>query len=202
MKKILLMLVLVISIAGCSSLPDGAKDVEKGTPVAVIELEDGREITLEFYPDKAPNTVNNFLTLAKDGFYDGVIFHRVIKDFMIQGGDPDGIGTGGPGYTIAGEMKNNGYLANDLEHKEGSIAMARSLSYDSAGSQFFINVKNNSFLNNEYAVFGQVISGYDIAVEISKVNTVSDKPVDEVKIKTITVYENGYEIKEVVKNEK
>ncbi len=198
MKKLMLMVISIFILASCGF--EYTKDVEKGKPIAVIKFEDGNEVVIELEPSKAPNTVNNFIKLSNDGFYDGVIFHRVIEDFMIQGGDPDGVGTGGPGYNIAGEMANNGFTTNDLKNEEGTIAMARAMSYDSAGSQFFINVNNNDFLDDEYAVFGKVTKGYEHVVEYSKVATDEmDKPNKDIKIDTIEIYDNGYKAKEVEK---
>ena len=136
-------------------------------PIATITLENGKSVTLEFYPDKAPNTVNNFISLANSGFYDGLCFHRVIAGFMIQGGDPAGSGMGGPGYSIAGEFRMNGFAANDLKHARGVISMARSMMPDSAGSQFFIMHENSSHLDGQYAAFGKVTDGMDAIDEIA-----------------------------------
>ena len=135
-------------------------------PKVTITMEDGGKMVLELYPDKAPNTVNNFLSLAAAGFYDGLTFHRIISGFMIQGGDPVGNGTGGPGYTIKGEFSMNGYKSNDLKHARGVISMARSMSPNSAGSQFFIMHANASHLDGQYAAFGWVTSGIDIVDKI------------------------------------
>ena len=126
-------------------------------PVVTIEMENGKLIKAELYPEKAPNTVNNFISLVKSGFYDGVIFHRVISGFMIQGGDPAGVGTGGPGYTIKGEFAMNGFKNNDLKHTRGVLSMARAMHPNSAGSQFFIMHQNSSHLDGQYASFGKVI---------------------------------------------
>ena len=126
-------------------------------PVVTIEMENGKLIKAELYPEKAPNTVNNFISLVKSGFYDGVIFHRVISGFMIQGGDPAGVGTGGPGYTIKGEFAMNGFKNNDLKHTRGVLSMARAMHPNSAGSQFFIMHQNSSHLDGQYAAFGKVI---------------------------------------------
>lgn len=161
-------------------------------PIATITLEDGRTITIELYYDKAPNTVKNFIYLANEGFYDGLTFHRVISGFMIQGGDPNNDCTGGPGYAIKGEFTNNGD-DNDLKNKSGYVAMARGgYSMDSAGSQFFINVNNNTSLDGDYAVFGYVIDGMDIVYEISNVATDSnDNPLEDVIFKSITIDTKG-----------
>ncbi len=183
-----------MSVTGCATTapttePTPATVIEGGNPQVTIEMEDGGKIVLEMYPDKAPNHVNNFLALASAGFYDGVIFHRVISNFMIQGGDPDGNGTGGPGYLIKGEMYNNGNKANDLSHKRGTLSMARrGDSYDTAGSQFFIVVEDSAFLDKEYTIFGAVIEGMETvdAIRETKVGP-GDRPVKEQKIKKMTV---------------
>ena len=146
-------------------------------PNVTITMQDGGEIVLELYPDKAPNTVNNFLSLAASGFYDGLTFHRVISGFMIQGGDPNGNGTGGPGYTIRGEFSLNGCKSNDIKHARGVISMARAMSPDSAGSQFFIMHANASYLDGQYAAFGRVIKGMDVVDRIASVPTdYNDRP--------------------------
>lgn len=137
-------------------------------PEVTIELQSGGKIKLELYPDKAPNTVNNFISLVKSGFYDGLSFHRVIKGFMIQGGDPKGNGTGGPGYEIRGEFKLNGFSANDVKHERGVISMARTNDPNSAGSQFFIMHRNAAYLDGQYAAFGKVIEGIEKVDEIAE----------------------------------
>lgn len=156
-------------------------------PVVTIEMEDGAKIKLELYPDTAPRTVDNFVALVQKNFYDGLIFHRVIPDFMIQGGDPQGVGTGGPGYTIPGEFKSNGF-DNPLKHTRGVISMARSENPNSAGSQFFIMVKDNSQLDGDYATFGKVTEGME---EVDKIVSTkrddSDKPLTPQKMKKVTV---------------
>ena len=155
-------------------------------PIVTIEMENGDIMKAELYPEIAPNTVNNFISLVKKGFYDGVIFHRVINGFMIQGGDPDGTGMGGPGYEIKGEFSQNGFK-NDLKHSEGVLSMARTMIPDSAGSQFFIMHEAAPYLNGEYAAFGQVIEGMDVVNTIAEVRTdYSDRPMKEQKIKSIT----------------
>ena len=170
------------------------------TPVATIVVKDYGTIQLELYPEMAPNTVNNFITLANEGFYDGLIFHRVIDGFMIQGGDPEGIGIGGPGYSIAGEFANNGYTQNTLSHEKGVISMARAQNPDSAGSQFFITSEDSTFLDKDYAAFGKVISGLDVVDAIQKTETDrNDKPVDDVVIESITVETNGVSVPSVIK---
>ena len=146
-------------------------------PIATIVMENGGEIKVELYPDKAPNTVNNFISLANSGFYDGLIFHRVIAGFMIQGGDPAGVGTGGPGYKIKGEFALNGFTKNDIKHSRGVISMARATNPDSAGSQFFIMHANASYLDGQYAAFGKVIEGMETVDQIAEVKTgLYDKP--------------------------
>ena len=153
--------------------------MENKNPVVTIEMENGGIIKVELYPEYAPNTVNNFISLVSKGFYDGIIFHRVIKGFMIQGGDPNGIGTGGPGYRIKGEFIRNGFPQNTLKHEAGVISMARSMMPDSAGSQFFIMHKNAPHLDGQYAAFGKVIEGMDVVNEIAECDTdYSDKPLD------------------------
>ncbi|WP_334309106.1 peptidylprolyl isomerase [Zhenhengia yiwuensis] len=165
-----------------------------------MSIKDYGTVTLELYPEKAPNTVNNFVTLANSGFYDGLTFHRIIEGFMIQGGDPEGIGTGGPGYSIPGEFASNGYTENDLKHTKGVISMARSQSPDSAGSQFFIMSADSPHLDDQYAAFGEVTSGIEIIEAIEKVATNSmDKPLENVVIESITVDTNGETVPEVVK---
>ena len=136
-------------------------------PIVTIELENGQILTGELYPEKAPNTVNNFISLANSGFYDGLIFHRVIPGFMIQGGCPDGMGTGGPGYSIRGEFSGNGFEKNDLKHTLGVLSMARTSDPDSAGSQFFIMVDAAPHLDGQYAAFGMITGNVEAAVEVS-----------------------------------
>lgn len=168
-------------------------------PVVTMTMEDGGTIEMELYPDVAPNTVNNFISLVEDGFYDGLIFHRVIPGFMIQGGDPDGVGTGGPGYSIKGEFEANG-VENDVSHERGVLSMARSQHPDSAGSQFFIMVADSGHLDGEYAAFGKVIDGIDVADEIVSQDTdPNDKPNEDQVIADVVVDLHGYEPAEVVK---
>ena len=165
-------------------------------PIVTITMENGDVMKAELYPDIAPNTVNNFISLVKKGFYDGVIFHRVIKGFMIQGGDPQGIGIGGPGYSIKGEFSQNGFK-NDLKHTPGVLSMARSMMPDSAGSQFFIMHETSPHLNGAYAAFGKVIEGLDVVDKIANVPTdYSDKPRQEQKMKTVTVETFGIDYPE------
>ena len=156
-------------------------------PVVTIEMENGDIIKAELYPEIAPNTVNNFISLVKKGFYNGLIFHRVINGFMIQGGCPDGTGMGGPGYSIAGEFSHNGFK-NDLKHTEGVLSMARSMMPNSAGSQFFIMHKKSPHLDGEYAAFGKVVSGMEVVDEIASVQTdYADKPLTPQVIRSVTI---------------
>ena len=156
-------------------------------PIVTIEMENGDIIKAELYPEIAPNTVNNFISLVKKGFYDGVIFHRVIKGFMIQGGDPEGTGIGGPGYSIRGEFSHNGFT-NNLKHTPGVLSMARTMMPNSAGSQFFIMHKAAPHLDGSYAAFGQIIEGMDVVNAIAETDTdYSDRPLDEQKISSVTV---------------
>ena len=156
-------------------------------PIVTIEMEDGGVIRAELYPDIAPITVETFLSLAEKGFYDGLIFHRVISGFMIQGGDPTGTGMGGPGHTIKGEFRANG-VANNIRHERGVLSMARSMMPDSAGSQFFIMHKAAPHLDGQYAAFGRVIEGIEVVDRVAAVKTDrSDRPVVEQRMKKVTV---------------
>lgn len=156
-------------------------------PVVTITMENGDVMKAELYPQIAPNTVNNFISLINKKFYDGVIFHRVIKGFMLQGGDPKGNGTGGPGYSIKGEFSSNGFK-NDLKHEPGVLSMARTMIPDSAGSQFFIMHKNSPHLDGDYAAFGKVTEGMDVVNKIAETPTdYSDRPLQDQRIKTMTV---------------
>ena len=158
-------------------------------PIVTIEMEDGGKIVAELYPDLAPISVNNFISLVKKGFYDGLIFHRVISGFMIQGGDPQGIGIGGPGYCIKGEFSANG-VKNPISHKRGVLSMARAQAMDSAGSQFFIMHADGEFLDGQYAAFGKVVAGMDVVDKIAAVRTDwNDKPTTPVKMKTVELIE-------------
>ena len=188
-------------------------------PIVTIEMENGDIMKAELYPEVAPNTVNNFVSLVKKGYYDGLIFHRVINGFMIQGGCPDGTGMGGPGYTIKGEFAQNGFannlahtestpsvcarlfaqngFANNLAHTEGVLSMARAMHPDSAGSQFFIMHKAAPHLDGAYAAFGKIIEGMDIVNKIAETDTdYSDRPLDEQKMKKVTVDTMGTEYPE------
>lgn len=165
-------------------------------PIVTIEMENGDLMKAELYPEIAPNTVNNFISLIQKGFYDGVIFHRVIEGFMLQGGDPEGTGMGGPGYSIKGEFAQNGF-ENDLKHTEGVLSMARSMAPDSAGSQFFIMHKTSPHLDGAYAAFGKVIEGMENVNKIAETATdYADRPLEEQRIKTVTVDTFGAEYPE------
>lgn len=182
-----------------STAARGAGDGASGTvdnngrgvdnPVVTIEMENGAKIEIELYPEIAPNTVNNFVSLVRKGFYDGTIFHRVIPGFMVQGGDPTGTGTGGPGYTIKGEFNANGFQ-NDLKHTRGVISMARSQMPDSAGSQFFLMVADSPHLDGQYAAFGKVMSGME---EVDRIvasdRNAQDKPHEDQRMAKVTVDE-------------
>ena len=170
--------------------------MENKNPIVTIEMENGDIMRAELYPKVAPNTVNNFISLVSKGFYDGLIFHRVIKGFMIQGGCPDGTGMGGPGYSIKGEFIMNGY-PNQLKHEKGVLSMARTMMPDSAGSQIFIMHENSPHLDGQYAAFGKVIEGLDVIDKIASVKTdYSDKPLKPQVIKKMTVETFGVEYPE------
>ena len=165
-------------------------------PVVTIIMENGDVMKAELYPEVAPNTVNNFISLVKKGYYDGLIFHRVIRGFMIQGGCPQGTGMGGPGYSIKGEFSQNGFK-NDLKHTEGVLSMARSMMPNSAGSQFFIMHKDAPHLDGAYAAFGKVTEGMDVVHKIAEERTdYSDRPLKTQKIKSMTVDTFGVEYPE------
>lgn len=165
-------------------------------PVVTFEMKNGDVIKAELYPEVAPNTVNNFISLVKKGYYDGLIFHRVIKGFMIQGGCPNGTGMGGPGYSIKGEFSQNGF-PNELAHTPGVLSMARSMSPNSAGSQFFIMHETSPHLDGQYAAFGMVIDGMDAVNKIASVRTDwSDRPMKEQMMKKVTVETFGVEYPE------
>lgn len=166
-------------------------------PVVTFTMQGGKTFKAELYPDKAPNTVNNFISLVRNHFYDGLTFHRVIEGFMIQGGDPAGNGTGGPGYTIKGEFRSNGYPANDIKHLRGVLSMARSMMPDSAGSQFFIMHRNAAHLDGQYAAFGKVTEGMEVVDSIAVVDTdMRERPLQPQVIETVTVETFGEEYPE------
>ncbi|MEL5989009.1 peptidylprolyl isomerase [Kurthia gibsonii] len=202
-----MVMALIAMLAACSSdKKESKEELEtnyasevKENPIVTITMEDNQKIQMELYPKKAPNTVANFISLIKKGTYDGTIFHRVIPDFMIQGGDPDGNGTGGPGYEIKGEFSKNGF-DNDLKHTRGVVSMARSQNNDSAGSQFFIMVADTPSLDGDYAAFGKVTSGMDVVDQIVKVERDgSDKPNKDQKMKKVEVDTKGFDYPEPVK---
>ena len=165
-------------------------------PVVTIEMENGGVIKAELYPEIAPESVRNFISLINKGFYDGLIFHRVIPGFMIQGGDPEGTGMGGPGYSIKGEFSQNGFK-NDLKHTPGVLSMARTMIPDSAGSQFFIMHETSPHLDGEYAAFGKVIEGFEVVDKIARVRTdYSDRPMETQKMVKVTVETFGVDYPE------
>ncbi|MCR4741000.1 MAG: peptidylprolyl isomerase [Lachnospiraceae bacterium] len=165
-------------------------------PIVTITMQNGDIMKAELYPDVAPNTVNNFISLINKGFYNGLIFHRVIKGFMLQGGDPEGTGMGGPDYSIKGEFTSNGFQ-NNLKHTKGVLSMARTMIPDSAGSQFFLMHKTSPHLDGEYAAFGKVIEGLDIIDKIAEVETdFSDRPLEDQVIESITVETFGVDYPE------
>lgn len=187
---ILLAFGIVFAISGCKKEEDFS-NVEN--PVVTMEFEGFGVVEIELYPQIAPNTVKNFIHLIEKGFYDGLTIHRVKPGFVIQGGDPNGDGSGGPGYTIKGEFKLNGFDKNTLSHTQGVISMARRPnSYNSAGSQFFIMLGDHKYLDGEYAAFGKVINGMDVVYEIGAVETTADRPDEPVVIKKVTVDTKGH----------
>jgi peptidyl-prolyl cis-trans isomerase B (cyclophilin B) len=176
--------------------PMNGVDTSGDNPIVTIEMDSGKTITVELYPRIAPNTVNNFISLVKKGFYDGTIFHRIIPGFMIQGGDPDGTGMGGPGYSIEGEFTSNGF-ENKLKHTAGVLSMARSQSPDSAGSQFFLMVADAPHLDGAYAAFGKVTEGMDVVNEIVKLpKDANDRPKTPPIMKKVTVDTRGVDAPE------
>lgn len=182
---------------GCSENPNQ----DKPHPTSVIRVRDYGDIELELYQDVAPNTVANFISLAKDGFYNGLTFHRIVPGFMLQGGDPLGNGYGGPGYSIKGEFSENGF-ENNLKHEAGVISMARAQPNDSAGSQFFICTEETPGFDGKYAAFGKVTSGMEVVYAIEKVQTdANDKPLEDIVIESITVDEKGGDYSNVEKIE-
>lgn len=168
-------------------------------PIVTIQMENGGKMVAELYPEVAPNTVNNFISLVSSGFYNGLIFHRVIPGFMIQGGCPEGSGMGGPGYSIKGEFSGNG-VKNGLKHDRGVLSMARSMAPNSAGSQFFVMVANAPHLDGEYAAFGKITEGMEVADAIvSTKRDASDRPKEDQRIKTVTVETFGVDYPAPVK---
>ena len=198
MKKIFTSILVLFSLLILSGCSNNEKDIEKN-PLVTMEIEDYGTIKIELYPEYAPNTVANFVSLIENGFYDGLTFHRLVPGFVLQGGDPDGDGTGGPGYTIDGEFKANGYTKNTLSHDKGVISMARSMDYDSAGSQFFIVLDDSakSSLDGMYAGFGRVTEGMEILEEIETNEKITDDATgaleENITITKVTVDTFGYE---------
>ena len=198
MKKIFTSILVLFSLLILSGCSNNEKDIEKN-PLVTMEIEDYGTIKIELYPEYAPNTVANFVSLIENGFYDGLTFHRLVPGFVLQGGDPDGDGTGGPGYTIDGEFKANGYTKNTLSHDKGVISMARSMDYDSAGSQFFIVLDDSakSSLDGMYAGFGRVTEGMEILEEIEANEKIADDVTgaleENITITKVTVDTFGYE---------
>ena len=208
--QVLFISVMLIMVGGCGVSGEGKSNEQESTktpqvieenPIVTITMENNDEIKVELYPNIAPNTVNNFISLVESGFYDGLTFHRVIPGFMIQGGDPEGSGTGGPGYEIKGEFTSNGF-ENDVKHERGVISMARTQAPDSAGSQFFIMVADANSLDGDYAAFGKVTAGMDVVDSIVSVKTnEQDKPLEDQKIKQVTVETFGIDYPEPEKVE-
>ncbi|WP_342574469.1 peptidylprolyl isomerase [Solibacillus sp. FSL K6-1781] len=210
MKKyyqIVLFTVLIVILAACGKETAENEDQETTVnyaeevtenPIVTITMENDEKIVIELEPKTAPNTVANFISLVEDGFYDGLIFHRVIPGFMIQGGDPDGTGMGGPDYAIKGEFTSNGF-ENKLTHERGVISMARSQDPDSAGSQFFIMTEQATHLDGDYAAFGKVTEGMETVDEIVAAERAeNDKPLEDQKIKTVEVDTKGFDYPEPV----
>lgn len=182
----------VVLIVGVLLLGGTASSAQPN-PIVTIDMGDLGIIEIELYPDIAPNTVNNFIYLVKQRFYDGLLFHRVVPGFIIQGGDPNGDGTGGPGYSIKGEFARNGFL-NELKHERGVISMARTVDPNSAGSQFFIVVGKASHLDGSYAAFGRVISGMDVVDKIAAApRRIGDRPIEDQRMMRVTVETFGVE---------
>lgn len=205
MKKVISLMLMfsLVLMTGCQAKKTSDAGANAGTaegsnnPTVTIAVKDFGDIVVEMDPVAAPNTVKNFMKLASEGFYDGLTFHRVISGFMIQGGDPDGVGTGGPGYSIKGEFNTNG-VENPLKHTRGVISMARANTPDSAGSQFFIMHADADFLDGEYAAFGKVISGIEVVDKIAEVSKdAMDKPEADVIIEKMTVDAKGFDFSQV-----
>lgn len=197
---LLIMTGAIILATGCKKEEAKAVPTNPENPQVTIEMDDGKKIVIELMPEYAPNSVNNFIALVQSGYYDGVVFHRVIPDFMIQGGDPTGTGMGGPGYMIKGEFANNGFTQNTLKHTRGVISMARQgnpfdppAAYNTAGSQFFIMHADSPFLDNDYAAFGKVLTGLEVVDEIVSVPTVDDIATNPRIMKKVTVDTMGKE---------
>lgn len=181
-RKIAYVISICCLLSGCSRVNLRASShLEMQNPIVTLRLADQEMIVIELYPDIAPNTVNNFISLVQDGYYDGLTFHRIIKDYIIQSGDPLANNYGTPGYTIKGEFKDNGFK-NSLSHRKGIVSMARSSKYDSAGSQFFITVEDAEMLNGSYAAFGKVIAGLEIVEAIGKTEETSEQDKQKIRI--------------------
>lgn len=194
---IIVITAFLLILSSCSDKASENNDEKReGNPLVTITMDNEKEILIELYPEVAPNTVNNFISLIQDGFYDGVIFHRIVPGFVVQGGDPFGTGTGGPGYSIKGEFSANG-IENNLKHERGVVSMARSLNPDSAGSQFFIVLEDAPQLDGDYAAFGKVIEGMDVVDEIAEVETDENaKPLQDQMMKKVTVDLGSHEFEE------
>lgn len=198
---IALTLYFVRALVVRNNLQEPEANFEGKNPLVTMEMENGEVIKIELYPNSAPNTVENFIYLINQDFYNGLNFHRVVADFIIQGGDPRGNGTGGPGYRIKGEFQVNGFV-NKLSHTRGVISMARSMDFDSAGSQFFIVQKDSTYLNGQYAAFGKVIEGMDVVDKIASVLTDErEKPLEDQIIKKVSVETFGIEFEEPEREE-
>lgn len=201
-SKLLIIIALTLILpTGCSLIRQKKTEKPDQNPLAALNIKDWGKVEIELNPEEAPNTVASFIELANSGFYDGLTFHRIIKGFMIQGGDPSGDGTGGPGYKIKGEMSNNKFN-NKLLHEKGVISMARvPTGFDTAGSQFFITLDDQPGLDGDYAVFGKVVEGMDIIMDISKVKTnkKNNRPLEDVVIESIKVDTFGHEYPEAKK---
>lgn len=192
------LLAIIVVLTGCGTTKETQEAVDyaskvKENPIVTITMSNDEKIVIELEPTVAPNTVANFIVLVKDGFYDGLIFHRVIPDFMIQGGDPKGNGTGGPDYSIDGEFTSNGF-ENNMKHERGVISMARSDDPNSAGSQFFIMVKEASHLDGKYAAFGKVIAGMEtVDAIVGAERDATDKPLEDQQMKKVEVDTKGFD---------
>lgn len=219
--KLVVIILLIVICCGCSNEKKVKKEKLLGidfniegnvtnldkykteNPVVAMKIENYGAIVVELYPDKAKNTVNNFISLVESGFYDNNNFHRLVPGFVLQGGDPTGNGTGGPGYSIKGEFSNNEYQKNDLKHEEKIISMARSSSYDSAGSQFFIMLDKSEYLDGDYAAFGKIIDGWDIIEDIETSEIVEDQASGKLQtnlvLKKALIDKKGKEYNEVEK---
>lgn len=217
MKKIIILLISIFITTACDNNTIDNLDIDFNidsnetelnydtkNPLVAMQIENYGAIVIELYPEYAPNTVNNFITLVKDGFYDNNNFHRLVKNFVLQGGDPNGDGTGGPGYKIYGEFKDNGYYKNTLKHERGTVSMARSSLPNSAGSQFFICLEATSNLDDQYAAFGKVIDGMEIIDKIEANELVADSNTGKLQnnliITKALVDIKNYELGEVEKN--